>query len=227
MRSFIVSGLTASLVCLTLLGGTAAAQQDPLTTLLDSPVKAEREEYRAGPTLFCTRPLPGTAALFGVDTADGAAPTKSFVADQLFAPFRVWELDENGTLVQTWSTVFAGTTQTGIAVPNAGPGAGYWVLNPGSGTADLHRFGSGAPAGIRVPLPAGGRFPGPLVIDDHQPGEIGCFQDIGLDLISCIDMSAGGAFLCSYANIDNTGSGAFGNGIGDAADRRPAAGPRW
>jgi len=201
-----------------LLAGTAVGQQNPLTSLLDSPVKSDREIYQAGEQIVCSLPLPGTAAMFGADTVDGSAANKTFITDELFAPFRVWEGDGACQLVQTWSTAFAGGTMTGIANPNNKIGATYWVLNPAGGTADEHLFGIGAATGTTVPLPAGGALPGPLVIDDNQAGEIGCFQDIGLDVITCIDFAAGGAFVCSYANVDNTGAGAFGNGIDDAVD---------
>jgi len=204
--------------CVAVFAVTASAQQNPLTSLLDSPVKSDREIYQAGEQIVCSLPLPGTAAMFGADTVDGSAATKTFLADELFAPFRVWEYDGACQLVQTWSTAFAGGTMTGIANPNTGIGATYWVVNPGGGTADEHVFGSGAATGTTVPLPAGGTLPGQLVIDDNQAGEIGCFQDIGLDIITCIDFAAGGAFVCSYANADNTGAGAFGNGMGDAVD---------
>jgi hypothetical protein len=43
-----------------------------------------------------------------------------------------------------------------------------------------------------------------------------CIDDIATDTYTCINAAAGGAFLCSYANADNTGSGAFGNSVGDA-----------
>jgi len=57
-----------------------------------------------------------------------------------------------------------------------------------------------------------------MVIDDHRTG------DISADTFTCLDLKAGGAFVCSYANVDRSASGAFGNGPGDAVDPSRCAG---
>jgi len=202
--------------CVAVLCTGALAQQDPRTTLLDSPVKSDREIYRAGEQIVCSLPLPGTAAMFGVDTVDGSADNKTFLTNELFAPFRVWEYEDACQLVKTWSTAFTGATMTGIGLENS-PSGTYWVVNPTAGLLEEFVLCTGEATSMICPLPAGGSLPGPLVFDDNRTDECD-IQDIGTDTIICLDMSAGCAFICSFANADNTGGGAFGNGIGDAVD---------
>lgn len=191
----------------------AQAQRNSMTELVDSPIKVDSEVYNVGGGVICSLSLPGTAALFGVDTLTGtAAPVLSYCGE-LFGSFRVWEFDENCVATATWSTAFAGGTMTGIASPN-GDISKYWAINP-LGSADEYDYGVGTATGVTVPLVATGLL-GACVVDDNKPGEILCVDDIVLDTYACVDASAAGAFICSFANADNTGSGAFGNSIGDA-----------
>lgn len=199
--------------CVAVLGVCAQAQQNTVVNLLDSPVKLENEVYNAGEAIVCSLALPGTAALFGTDTLTGSSGPEVLFAGELFAPFRCWEYDSGCTPTSTWSTLFAGGTMTGLASPN-GSTATYWVVNPG-GTADEHDYGIGTATGATIPLVALGLL-GSGVIDDGQAGEILCVNDIGTDAYTCVDVSAAGAFVCSFGNADNTGGGAFGNGNGDA-----------
>jgi hypothetical protein len=200
-------------VCVAIFGVAAQAQQNSAVNLLDSPVKTQNEVYNAGEVIQCSIALPGTAALFGCDTLTGSSGPVIMYSGELFGAFRVWEYDEGCTPTATWSTAFAGGTMTGLASPN-GDTTKYWVVNPG-GSADQHNYGVGTATGTTVPLVATGLL-GAGVIDDNVGGEILCVDDIVLDNYTCVDLNAAGAFVCSFANADNTGSGAYGNSIGDA-----------
>jgi hypothetical protein len=202
-----------AVACVALLCVTAQAQQNSATNLLDSPVKSEAS-YNIGETIICSVALPATAALFGTDTLSSSID--QWVTDELFGPaFRVWQTNNACTILSTWSTAFAGTTMTGIAVPNAST-ASYWTIDPFGFSATRYVLPGGAVvAGSTIPIPAGSLW-GEAVVDDNQAGQVLCIDDIATDTYTCINAAAGGAFICSYANADNTGSGAFGNSVGDA-----------
>ncbi len=191
----------------------AVAQDNSVAGLFDSPVKVESESYQMGAVLTCSASYPGTAALFGADTVVEGASSR-FLVNELFGTFRTWEMDAACNLIATWSTAFSGSTQTGVAVPNGNTSV-YWAVDTAASTVDQYVRGTGAATGVSVPL-SGGLLYGAMVIDDNQPGQIGCYDEIVNDTYTCIDMTANGAFLCQYANQDNTGAGAFGNAIGDA-----------
>lgn len=205
--------LCLAVIVLTALCSGAFAQGNAAANLLDSPVKTEGVYY-FGEAVVCSMALPGTAALFGADTLTGSSGPVIQYCGELFGTFRVWEFDEACTPTATWSTAYAGATMTGLASPN-GDTTKYWVVNPG-GSADQHDYGIGTATGVTVPLVATGLL-GAGVVDDGQAGEILCVNDIVLDAYTCVDLSAAGAFVCSFANGDNTGGGAFGNGVGDSA----------
>ncbi len=206
----------ALLVCaafVVLSAATARASENAAIRLFDSPIKSD-PVYRIGETVACTLPLPGTAALFGVDEIIPTAPVQ-FITNELFPPFRVFQVDDTCTLQFSWSTAFPGATCTGIAVEQ-NP-VTYWGIDPAAQIAFEFNLGTGIPTGANVPLPPTPSA-GPAVIDSNIPGRIFSYQDILQDQILSIDLNGGGAFVCSFANADNTGTGAFGNGIGDAVD---------
>lgn len=189
----------------------AHAQLSAAWNLLESPYRSNEVVY-AGETVHCSIAYPGTASMFDVDKVTGSPG--EFISNELFAPFRVWSTDQNCNMISTWSTAFSGSTMTGIASPN-GSNSTYWVLDPISQTAQEYSTGTGVPTGPNLPLPIGGGLAAGLVIDDHQPGQHACFNDIIGDRIICVDLKAAGAFTCSYANPDSPS--AFGEGISDAA----------
>jgi len=78
---------------------------------------------------------------------------KTFLVGELFAPFRVFELDEACTLLQTRSTAFAGATHTGIASPNTGAGSVYWVVDLQAAAIFEFDFGVGTATGVSVTIP--------------------------------------------------------------------------
>jgi hypothetical protein len=202
-----------AVACVALLCVTAQAQQNSATNLLDSPVKSEAS-YNVGETIVCSVALPATAALFDTDTYNGASPR--FITDELFGPgFRVFRTDTVCTFVSSWSTAFAGGTMTGLAVPN-GLTTQYWAIDPFGFSATRYTLPGGAViGGSTIPIPAGSLW-GAAKIDDNQAGQVMCIDDIATDTYTCINAATGGTFICSYANADNTGSGAFGNSLGDA-----------
>lgn len=203
------------------LAADAAAQRNASVDLFDSPIKVERETHGAGGELIaCSIALPGSAALYGVDTVTGSSAPVRMILGELFGSFRVWQFDEGCRLTSTWSTALVGSTQTGLAVPNGDPTT-YWAIDPASSSAALYELGVGTATGVTIPLPVAGYA---AVVDDNQPGELLCVADIVNDTFICVDAAAGGAFVCSYANADNTGAGAFGNGIGDAVNPAACAG---
>ncbi len=197
--------------------GTAAmAQQNALTSALDSPIKMEAEAYRSGnEQIVCTLALPASAALFGTDVHDGV-----FIQNELFSPFRVFSFDENCAPISTWSTGgVAGLTATGIGYPNGTMGMTYWLCDPFGGATITEYMIGGVPTGNVLATPAGGSVWGSLVVDDNLAGEIMCINEIALDSYTCIDAAAGGAIVCFFPNADNSGGGgAFGNGSTDAVE---------
>lgn len=201
-----------AVICVACFGMTAMAQQNALTSALDSPIKMEAESYNAGEVIVCSLALPASAALFGTDHSGGV-----FITDELFSPFRSFTFDENCSPISTWSSSgVVGTTTTGIGFPNAGAGT-YWLCDPfGGATVTEYTSVTGVATGTVLATPAGGSVWGSLVVDNNQAGEIMCLNEIALDATTCIDAAAGGAFVCLYANADNTGGGAFGNGTSDA-----------
>ena len=193
----------------------ASAQRNPIVDVFDSPIKVESEVYNAGEVISCSAAFPGTAALFGGDTVTEGA-SQSFIVNELFGTFRTFSMDGACNITGTWSTAFVGTTQTGCAVPN-GSSATYWAVDTAGAVINEHTTGIGTATGTSVPV-SGGLLYGSLVINDHTGGQDGCYNEIVNDTYTCIDMTATGAFICLYANADNTGGGAFGNSIGDAFD---------
>lgn len=208
-----------AIVAVAMIGVNAMAQQNPVTSLLNSPVKSDGEVYNVGEVIACSVALPATAALFDVDTRDDAAASKQFIVNELFGSFRVWEVDQACNITASWSTAFPGTTMTGVAVPNSTT-ARYWAVNPiGANTVDLYVYGTGVAAGTSIPLPVSSvNLWGAAVVDDHAAGERMVLDEISDDIYAAINVGSGGAFICSYINQDNTGGGAFGNGVGDATD---------
>lgn len=208
-----------AVACVALVCVTAQAQQNSVVNLLDSPVKHDGGVYNAGETITCSVALPASAALFGTDTI-GA--TNTYITDELFAPFRVFQTDSACNLLSSWSTAFTtGGTMTGIAVPNGNTSV-YWAVDPFAFTAFQFNLPGGTANGTSVALPAGSLL-GAAVVDNNQGGEVMCIDDIATDTYSCINANTG-AFMCSYANADNTGSGAFGNGMGDAVSTADCSG---
>jgi len=205
-------------VCVAVFGAAANAQLNSSVNLLDSPVKSDTPIYDAGEVTICSVTLAGAPALFGTDTVDGSAASKLFVQDELFSPFRVFEVDETCAPLSTYSTAFLSSTMTGIAVDNSST-ANYWVVDPVSQTLNQFVRGSGAPSGAAaVALPPSAGLYGSLVVDDNQPGNIACINEIVADLYVCVDVATS-LPTCSFINADNAGGGgAFGNGLGDAQD---------
>lgn len=190
----------------------AAAENDTLVDLLDSPVKHDPLHYGVGEAIHCSLNLPSSAALFGTDYDPN---TGRFIVNEMFSPFRVFAFDEDCALFFSWTTIgIAGTSATGVAFPNS-TGTRYWAADPANGMISEHVFGTGTPTGVTVATMPG-VTPGPLVVDVNQPGEVMCIGDPVLDAYFCVDLNAGGALLCSYLNPDDQGGGAFGNGISEA-----------
>ena len=206
-----------AVICVACFGMTAMAQQNALTSALDSPIKMEAESYAANEAVACSLVLPASAALFGTDYDGG---TGIFIQNELFSPFRIFQFDENCAITgTTWSTIgVVGTTLTGIGYPNGTAGGTYWACDPfGGATVTEYGFGTGIATGAAFPTPVGGSVWGSLVVDNNQGGEVMCINEIALDSTTCVNAAAGGSVLCFYPNADNAGGGgAFGNGTSDA-----------
>ena len=208
-------------VCIACFGMQAMAQQNALTSTLDSPIKMEARSYPANEVIVCTLQIDPAAALFGVDDPHGAGGGGGggCMTNELFSPFRIFQFDQDCNPLSTWSTIgVVGTTVTGTAYPNGGGFVTYWAVDPfGGATITEYGVGTGVATGNVLPTPVGGSVWGGLVVDNNQPGEIMCLNEIALDSITCIDAAAGGTVICFYPNADNAGGGgAFGNGIADA-----------
>lgn len=227
-RDFIAHAFASAAiaVCVALAIGSATtpavASENALWDLLDSPVKDESEAFRAGETIVCTISFPISAALFGAEEIDPPGPTNEFLVSELYSPFRVWHVDENCNIMSTWSTAHAGTTMTGLAITNGSPNT-YWVVDPVGAVVTEYSRGTGLPTGSTCPLAVGVSLAG-ATIDSNRPGEVLCVGDSVLDQYVWYDLLAGCAFICTYANPDNSGSGAFGNAIDDAVDPSSCSG---
>lgn len=208
--------MTVTVIALTLiLGVEVMAQENALTSALDSPIKMQAEKYGGNESLVCSLVLPASAALFGTDYDDA---TEVFVTNELFSPFRVFSFDRDCIPMSSWSTaIAAGATVTGIGYPNSTNGTTYWVCEPfGSATISEYFIG-GVATGSVLPVPAGGSVWGSLVVDSNKMGEVLCINEIALDSTTCINAETGGTVICVYGNADNAGGGgAFGNGTSDA-----------
>jgi len=201
-------------------GGPAFAQQNQACQLLDSPIKIDSDIYRTGGTIASTLYLGGS--LFGLSKKTASfilQGPEEFLVGDLYSPFQIWHVDETGTLLTQWSTSFPGTTMTGITVNLPDGGSTYYAVDSFVTYSILEfQIPTGVPTGASVPLATG--FPGiwgPLAIDNHLPGKHAFAEEIAADLFLEYDLATG-SLGCSFPNPDNTGSGAFGNGVDDAAD---------
>ena len=195
---------------------TAQAQTNASHMLLDSPYKVEGETHNAGETVICTVTLPSTSE-FEMDQFLGTSPVQ-FIVDDLFAPFTIYQWNELCTLLTTWTTGgFPGGTMTGLTIQEPSQ-LTYWTIDVSGGVIDDYVMfsGIGGPA-APVGLPAGWTVPGPLALDNNQGSAIAYAQDIALDLFQEINLVTG-ALGCTFINPDNAaGSGAYGNGMSEAA----------
>jgi hypothetical protein len=204
------------------LAATGYAQTNASYNLLDSPYKTEGEVSSLNESLICTAlVLGGTGAMFAADldcSITGGATV--FITNELFAPFRVQRIDENCSIIVTWTTAFGTSlTMTGMAADVTVGCSTYWAVDPLGLAAFLEfNMGTGIPTGASAPLPViTGALWGPCAMDKHQPGQITAVQDIVTDVYVEVDLATGipGA---SFPNPDNTGTGAYGNGASAAAD---------
>jgi len=200
------------------LTGTAFAQLNASTNLIDSPMKMRRGVQSAGETLICSVALgPPEIALFGTDTLDPTADPVEFLTGEIEPPFRIFRTDEACNLRGSWSTALTGTaTMTGVAAdrdPNF-----YWVVSVDGMKIEQFQTGIGNPTGRSCPLPPGFGPYGPLVVDSNETDLDAIYvQDITTDVVFGIDLLSCQVF-CAFSNPDRQGTmGAFGNGLGDAA----------
>jgi hypothetical protein len=181
--------------------------------------------YAVGETVKCSVIPPGAASMFAVSQLLQPAPfsPQEFLTNGLFTPFLVWRANENCAIITTWSTqnTTGGTTLTGQYSPIGA--TTYWQLEPFS-TAAAHEFNIGTGTSTGAPprfMPGPGTW-GPAV--DVPLVNVQCYEDIAADNIVCLDNT--GAVISSFLNPDQTGSGAFGNGLGTKSaitDKCPGA----
>lgn len=190
--------------------------------LIESPLQYERS-HAVGESVACMFEPPGSSlSLFGIDRIDDAA-SPEFILSAVAAPFEVYRFDEDCNLISSWSTIFGGATLTGIAYDASGAGprnsSRYYAVNP-SGSINGYNSFTGIPTGIEIILPATMILPGPITKNPHVPGDLVYVGDLVRDVVIEIDLATG-SVGCSFVNPDNSGEGAFGNGVSEAAD--PAA----
>ena len=190
------------------LSGVAAAQPtNSAVALLNSPVKVD--SIGAGPTLVRSAAWAGSAN-FGLceDLSDNTLYGTDLYSGTLF------QYDKALNLLGSIPGV-AGL-QTGIAYD---PIADTFFIMDYLGSQAVEVDKTGTPTGFVVSLLAipGLIAPGPATIDPADPGTLIWLEDIGLDANFQVDLT--GAVLNSHANPDDTGSGAYGNGLSyDAFD---------
>lgn len=213
--------LTTAFVLVALFGARPAAARGPENAahnLLEADRRGTPRSTAAGESVHCTLTIPGGVSLFGIDRVGEANPSE-FIGNEIAAPFRVFQFDENCSLITSWSTVFPGLTMTGITFVDETPARGgsdsYWATNP-SGSINGYQMSTGTPTGVSVILPGTILLPGPLALDPDLPGKIAYIEDIVSDVVHEIDLDTG-VFGCTFDNPDNTGAGSFGNGMSDAA----------
>jgi len=190
------------------LSGVAAAQPtNSAVAMLNSPMKVDT--LGAGPTLVRSAAWAGSAN-FGLceDLSDNTLYGTDLYSGTIF------QYDKALNLLGSIPGV-AGL-QTGIAYDPVGDS--FFVIDYlGSQAVELDK--TGTPTGFVVSLLAipGLSAPGPATIDPADPSTLIWLEDIGLDTNFQIDLT--GAVLNSHANPDDTGSGAYGNGLSyDAFD---------
>jgi len=195
--------------------GARAESTTPSTyapwNLLESPYTPAEEGQPALSTILCTLAFPAGTSMYGLDVIDPAAPSKLLIANELFAPFRVFEFDEACSPISTYSTAFSSTTMSGVLVDNGNTTA-YWAVNPAVPELAQYARGTGAPTGLTVPLPPTGGFYGDGVVDSNLAGDVAFVVDFVNDIVVSVDLATG-AFVCSFTNPD--APSAFGQGIGD------------
>lgn len=211
-----------ALAAVLLTNAAGHAQYNAATNLIDSPSKLPPGSRQfVGETVVCSIPLgqPGTA-LFGTDTVDPDADPLTFISGEINPPFRVFKTDEQCNLISSWTTAAgAATSMTGIAagLPQLET---YWAVHPSpTPLVAEYRLGTGVPTGRVCLLPTFSPGPfGPLVIDSNvgPMSELAYVEDITSDNIFGINLANCMQF-CTFRNPDDDGSGAFGNGLGDAA----------
>jgi len=212
-----------TLAALLVLAARAEAQQSAPWELLDSPVKVEGEVAAAGETLVCSLPFPPSASLFDCDKILGTIPLE-FLGTELFSPFTVWHFDETCSMLGSWTTAFPGTTMTGVTFDEQ-TGTTYWAVDPfGTSSIAEYAYGTGVPTGSSIPLAT--FYPGVwggLAIDTHAPGKHAYCEELAADVGVEFDLDSG-AIGGTFPNPDNTGAGAYGNDVGDAADPSACSG---
>ncbi len=196
------------LLCLATMGLLApvavAEEGNALVNAIDSPVKTEGS-YDAVAFVVNSTPHVGSAP-FGItiDTTDDSV----WVADLFSGSIHQYAADL--TFLQTLSPpAMAGNTTSGFAYDAANDT--FWLYIATTGTfTEVDK--TGASTGNTLFFAPGGLV-GPATIDpDSNPGTVWC-EDIGLDAVFQLDLTTG-SVLNTHGNPDNTGAGAFGNGLG-------------
>ncbi len=221
-RSVDPLALVGAIAVLFAIGSTeAVAQHDARTGLLEAPALDAAPPARAIQSVRCQRVFESSVSLFGLD--DFAKPdfSNDVLVSELYPPFRIWRVTSGCHIIESWETLeLQGALRlTGIAISEDGDT--YWQLDPeGTATAREYLLPGGLPTGVAVPLPPGfgaGLY-GPAVIDSNDASaRILYTEEVTSDTIVGIDLDTR-ALVCTFANADDAGDGAFGNGLGDAAD---------
>jgi len=193
------------------------------TQLLFPPDPQEADLQQAGDKVRCSIAFSAANGdcVFGVSELKGATPPGQpveFIISSQTPPFNIFRIDENCNILSSWSTVSVAGGLTGLAF-DTNTGNTYWMMQQCPLPKQMIEFqmGSGQPTG-RSCLVGNAGVKGPMCTNDNSgvPNDF-YFEDISQDTIFQIDPVTC-TFGCSFANPDNAGVGAFGNGIDDAAD---------
>lgn len=197
-----------------ILASSAAAQQNAATASVEAPFQNFGEVEGISSAVKCSVSL-APQSLFGVTQVKGTA-TPRFLVSELFSPFTVTVVNDACSILGSWTTSILTGTMTGIAYDTLTNNS-YWAVRLDLARIDEFAVATGTPTGRTCTLPASGVW-GPLCINDNPGGNNkGFVEDIAADTAFEIDLLTS-ALGCSFPNPDNTGSGAYGNGLDDAAN---------
>lgn len=197
----------------------ALAQRNAEVDMYLPPNPVEGEVFApAGDTVHCSVQISqtGTGSVFGISELKGTSDPVEMLLSMQSPPFNILRMDEDCNILSSWSTASIASSMLGIAY--YAPSDTYWLVrNQIPKSVEEYTMGTGTPTG-RTMLIGNTGVPGPLCTDDNtvDPNDF-YYEDIAKDKIFAIDPIAG-TFGCTFANPDNAGNGAFGNGLDDAVD---------
>ena len=197
---------------------SALAQRSAEVDMVLPPVSTQPPTYQAVEDIKCRVAFSSSSdPVFGVSEIKGTSNPVEFLVSAQLTPFRVFRIDENCSILSSWSTSTSATSMLGCAYDTATTTTYWLVQNSIPKSIVEFELGTGSPTGRSFPIGNVG-VPAPLCTNDNTAvANDMAYENIASDIIQLVDPVAG-QFACTFANPDDTGGGAFGNGIDDSVD---------